>query len=98
MSAADPPDGALPRYDPGQVAYCPTSGKVRHPSRRVAVENLKRVRKGLDAARKDRRQCGALGVYRCRHCSGGWHIGNHSPDRAKPPRRGRKDCDQDEAA
>jgi len=94
-----PPDGAAPRYDPEQVVYCAASGKVRHPSRKVALANLKRVRSGLDAARKDRRQCGALGVYRCRHCSG-WHLGNHDPfvlqgNKALPRRRG---WDEDEAA
>lgn len=67
---------------PGAV-YCPATGKVRHPSRKVAVTNLNRVRRGMDGGGRDRRERGKLSVYRCPHCQGGYHIGNKSPDRGE---------------
>lgn len=63
--------------------YC--CGKVAHPSRRVALENLARVMRGLDGAGRDRKERGRLIVYKCRH--GCWHIGNHDPFLATADKR-----------
>ena len=52
------------------------AGKVPHPSRKIATENLHRVRRGLDTAGKDRKERGKLVVYRCRACAM-WHVGNN---------------------
>ncbi len=62
------------------AVYCAATGKVRHPSRKVAQTNLNRVLRGLDGSGKDRRERGKLSVYRCRHCSG-WHLGNRDTRR-----------------
>ena len=59
-----------------RVSEC--SGKVAHPSRRVAIENLHRVRKNHDRAGRDRKERGLMVAYHCRHCDR-WHIGNNEP-------------------
>lgn len=41
MSAEPDPDGGFPG-----ATYCAATGKVRHPSRKVAAENLKRFLAG----------------------------------------------------
>lgn len=96
MSAeADPDDGR-----PG-AAYCPATGKVRHPSRKVAAANLRRFLAGLDLKGRDRRAMGKLNVYRCAGCGGGWHCGNHSPEetrRRRASRRRPEVDDREEAA
>lgn len=69
--------------EPLAVEYCPRDGKVRHPSRKVALQNLNRVRRNHDRAARDRRVCGKLNVYRCQWCAGGWHLGNDSPDETR---------------
>lgn len=61
------------------VVICEATGKVRHPSRKVAVTNLRRILHGLDAAGRDRKERGRLVAYPCRACVGGWHIGNNEP-------------------
>jgi hypothetical protein len=94
MNAADPDDGY-----PGAV-FCAATGKVRHPSRKVAAENLKRFLAKLDVKGRDRRAMGRLNVYRCEHCSGGWHCGNQEPDllRSRRARRRRPEVDDREEA
>ena len=91
----------MPAPDPADVVYC--RGKVRHPSRRVAAENLNRV-KGNHKRHKHER--GALAVYECQRC-GGFHIGNKVRDRDGTPKAGRPkpappepvlELDEDEAA
>lgn len=87
--------------DEPPVAFCAATGKVRHPSRKVATENRNRVLRGLDRSGKDRKERGVLLVFRCRDCSG-WHCGNQDrfmSDRAKQRRRPRTGPDlEDEAA
>lgn len=62
------------RLSPSPVS--PRCGKVRHPSYRIAHENLRHVLAGQDAAAKDRI---SLRVFRCDYC-GGWHLGNARDD------------------
>lgn len=52
--------------------YHSECGKVRHPSRKVALRSLRRVRDGLRSYGKDD---GTLGVYLCKSCLG-YHVGN----------------------
>ena len=76
----------MPPFDPSRpVAFCPVTGKVCHPSRRVAVENMNRARKVQDMRGRDRRVCGKLMVYQCEFCSL-WHAGNHDPENTKRKR------------
>lgn len=85
------------------VTLCPSTGKIRHPSRRVALENLRRFLRLLDGAGRDRRACGKLDVYWCAGC-GGFHCGNRSrfdakAMKAKAPRsRGPREGDRGDAA
>lgn len=84
------------------VVFCFATAKVRHPSRKVALRNLRRVRDGLDGTGRDQREFGRFGIYLCRRCSG-WHIGNRlAPEprtgRKREPRHGRYDRDHGEAA
>jgi hypothetical protein len=70
----------VPPPDPETVVYC--GGKVRHPSRKVAQENLSRVRRNLRMFKKDR---GSLDVYYCPACMG-FHLGNSRGQRKRPDR------------
>lgn len=85
---------------PESVTYCPHTGKVCHPSRRVAAENLARTIAGFDLRGRDRRQCGKLNVYRCKAC-GQFHLGNQDPEltraRRERSRRPEREADTDAA-
>jgi len=59
-----------------------TCGKVRHPSRKLAMESLHIVTRALDANARDR--C-LLHAFLCKQC-GGFHLGNSVP-RMKSNRR-----------
>ena len=86
--------------EPDSVTFCPATGKVRHPSYKVAVTNLHRVLRGYDGSGRDRKERGRLCVYRCEHCNG-HHVGNNDPfiikSRKRRRRRGRYE-DYGEAA
>lgn len=73
---------------PGAV-YC--GGKVRHPSRTVAEQNLARLTRRFDRSGKDRKERGLLMAYHCDLCHG-FHLGNWSPEniRAEKAKRGRR--------
>ena len=64
-------------FPPTTVCRC---GKVGHPSRRIAVENLNRHKRKLKEHGKDK--LGKLHVYYCIHgrC---WHTGNVGEDFTK---------------
>ena len=47
-------------------------GKVRHETRRLAVEALRVQLRWLDGKGKDREP---MGVFHCPACGGGWHVG-----------------------
>ncbi len=55
----------------------PECGKIGHPSRKIALENLARVLAGQDAVGRDRV---SLHIFRCQTCAL-WHLGNN--DRAR---------------
>ncbi len=61
--------------DPPEPVCCAATGKVCHPSRKVAAENLNRVRGNHDRHARDRKERGKLIAYLCKAC-GSWHTGN----------------------
>jgi hypothetical protein len=74
------PDSLEPESVPFSP-FVPECGKVGHPSRKIALANLRRIIAGLDSYAKDRE---SLGIFRCDRCAQ-WHCGNSDVSRAKPP-------------
>lgn len=88
--------------EPPEPVLCLATGKVAHPSRKVAAENLHRVLRGLDGAGRDRKERGRMLVFKCELCPG-WHIGNNDPlcakrDKAQRRRRPPPEISESEAA
>jgi hypothetical protein len=73
----------VPPPDPESVVFC--RGKVRHPSYRLAQENLNRVKA---THRRRNRERGALQIYECDVCAG-FHLGNLVDERDGAPKCGR---------
>ncbi len=71
-----PAEGGEPA--PRQTDRCPRTGKLRHRHRSAAEQALVGHRTAMRHKGSGFAEDGVMGVFQCRHCGGGWHVGTAS--------------------
>lgn len=75
-----PAEGGEPA--PRQTDRCPRTGKLRHRHRSAAEQALVGHRTAMRHKGSGFAEDGVMGVFRCKFCGGGWHLGTASDGQA----------------